>query len=83
MQAGYHPDVFGWCWDIFWFGGCRGLLDRLSDDDLRLFRQESRLEIEYFASDRGIWLNVEALTSMARNPSHAWTTSPSGDAAEA
>jgi hypothetical protein len=61
-------------WDILWFSGFRGLLNPLSADGLAQFRQAHRAEIECFASDQGIWLNVEVLVSGGRKPQAASPT---------
>lgn len=68
VQAGYHLAGFDEWWDILWFSGFRGLLNQLSADELAQFRQAHRAEIERFASDQGIWLNVEVLVSVGRKP---------------
>lgn len=68
VQVGYHLTGFDEWWDILWFSGFRGLLNQLSEPDLDQFRQDHRAEIEQHATDKGIWLNVEALISVGHKP---------------
>lgn len=68
VQAGYHLSGFDEWWDILWFSGFRGLLNQLSADDLARFKREHREEIEKFATDEGLWLNVEVLISVGHMP---------------
>lgn len=71
VQAGYDLTGFDEWWDLLWFSGFRGLLNQLTAGDLARFRQAHRTEIECFATDHGIWLNVEILISVGRNPQAA------------
>jgi len=64
VQVGYHLTGFDEWWDILWFSGFRGMLNQLSASELAQFRQQHRAEIESFATDKGIGLNVEALISV-------------------
>jgi ubiquinone/menaquinone biosynthesis C-methylase UbiE len=64
VQAGYHLTGFDEWWDILWFSGFRGMLNQLSASELAQFRQDHQAEVERFATDEGIWLNVEVLISV-------------------
>ncbi|GAO36470.1 ubiquinone biosynthesis protein UbiE [Sulfuricella sp. T08] len=68
MQAGYHLTGFDDWWDILWYSGFRGLLNQLSEGALTSFKQEHRSEIEKFATEQGIWLNVEVIISVGHKP---------------
>ena len=68
VQAGYHLTGFDEWRDILWFSGFRGLLNQLSVSELEAFMRDHRAEIECFATDQGIWLNVEVLISVGRKP---------------
>ncbi|MBI5460912.1 MAG: methyltransferase domain-containing protein [Gammaproteobacteria bacterium] len=64
----YHlPDAEAW-WDILWYAGFRGLLDKLPADELRRFRTEHLAEIGKLASAQGIPLQVEILYARGRKP---------------
>ncbi len=67
-QVGYHLAGFDEWWDVLWFSGFRGLLNQLGADELEHFRQAHSDEIQGFAGERGIWLNVEVLVSVGRKP---------------
>lgn len=71
VQAGYHLTGFDEWWDVLWFSGYRGLLNQLSVEALAGFRQAHRAEVERFATEQGIWLDVEVLISVGRKPLRA------------
>lgn len=68
VQAGYHLTSFDEWWDVLWYSGFRRLLNQLPESELALFRQEHQAEIEQFATEQGIWLNVEVIISVGFKP---------------
>lgn len=76
VQVGYDLAGFDEWWDIVWFSGFRGMLNQLSASELVQFRHEHRAEIERFATDHGIWLNVEVLISVGYKPPQGPVDSP-------
>lgn len=68
VQVGYFLTGFDEWWDILWFSGFRGMLNQLSESELAHFKQDHQIEIERFATDGGIWLNVEVLMSVGHKP---------------
>ena len=71
VQVGYDLMGFDEWWDILWFSGFRGMLNQLSASELAQFRQDHRAEVERFATDGRIWLNVEVLISVGHKPQAA------------
>jgi len=71
VQVGYHLVGFDEWWDILWFSGFRGMLNQLSASELAQFRRDHQAEVERFATDAGIWLNVEVLISVGHKPQAA------------
>ena len=68
VQVGYFLTGFDEWWDILWFSGFRGMLNQLSESELARFKQDHQIEIERFATDSQIWLNVEVLISVGHKP---------------
>lgn len=68
VQVGYDLTGFDEWWDIVWFSGFRGMLNQLSESELARFKQDHRIEIERFATDGRIGLNVEVLVSVGHKP---------------
>lgn len=68
VQVGYDLTGFDEWWDILWFSGFRGMLNQLSESELARFRQDHQIEVERFATDGRIWLNVEVLVSVGHKP---------------
>ncbi len=68
VQVGYDLNGFDEWWDIVWFSGFRGMLNQLSGSELDQFRQDHIQEIEGFAAEGKIRLNVEVLISVGRKP---------------
>lgn len=65
-QVGYYlNDAEAW-WDLLWHSGYRGLLDRLSFNDLIAFKAEHLREIAALAGARGLWLDVAILIGLGR-----------------
>ncbi|MDA8174032.1 MAG: methyltransferase domain-containing protein [Nitrospiraceae bacterium] len=60
-QMGYYLKDKNEYWDVLWNSGHRGQLSRLSETDLKKFKEEHLLEVEGTADDKGIWLEVEVL----------------------
>lgn len=71
MQVEYHLAGFDPWGDILWFSGFLGRLNQFSPNELEQFRQDHQAEIGQFATEQGVWLNVEVLISVGRK-SHAW-----------
>lgn len=65
-RAGYYLDDADAWWDLLWHSGYRGLLDRLSFNDLLAFRAEHLREIAALREPRGLWLNVDILIGLGR-----------------
>lgn len=64
-QMGYYlKNSLEWR-DVLWNSGYRGLLSRLSGDDLKRFMDEHLQEVSGTAGDNGIWLEVEVLLATA------------------
>ena len=71
VQVGYDLEDFDEWWDILWFSGFRGMLNQLSASELEQFGRDHQAEVEHFATDEGIWLNVEVLISVGHKPQAA------------
>lgn len=54
-------------WDVLWNSGYRGLLGRLSKEELGRFINEHLKEVDSVADENGIWLEVEVLMATALN----------------
>jgi ubiquinone/menaquinone biosynthesis C-methylase UbiE len=60
-ECGYYlKDGADW-WYIIWNGGFRGLVSKLSEDDLRRFKEEHLAEVEELKTDKGIWLEMSII----------------------
>ena len=66
LQMGYYLKDANEYWQALWNTGQRGQLSRLSETDLKKFKNEHLLEVEGTANDKGIWLEVEVLFATAR-----------------
>ena len=53
--------------DILWFSGFRGLLNQLSEPDLKTFKNEHLTEIAQHKTDQGLKLTVDILFSVGIN----------------
>jgi len=63
-QLGYYlKDVHAW-WDVLWNAGFRGLLDQLSDEQLKTFRQDHLKEVDQLSDNNSIWLNIDVLYTL-------------------
>lgn len=61
VDCGYYlHDAADW-WHIIWNGGFRGLVNQLEPDELERFQQEHSAEVQAFASEQGIWLEMSVL----------------------
>lgn len=64
-QMGYHlPNAASW-WEICWNTALRAPLSQLSADDLLEFQRAHLQTIDGFATQHGIWLDVETLFAVA------------------
>jgi ubiquinone/menaquinone biosynthesis C-methylase UbiE len=69
-QMGYFlKDSLEW-WDILLNSGYRGLLNQLSTKDLAQFKNDHLQEVDNFADEEGIWLDVEVLLATFAINSH-------------
>lgn len=60
-ECGYYlKDAYDW-WYIIWNGGFRGLVNKLSENNFRKFKEEHLAEVEKLSSDKGIWLEMSIL----------------------
>lgn len=55
-------------WDIVWNAGWRGLVNQLSEDELKTFRQDHLEEIDQLIGDEGVWFNTEVLIAIGIKP---------------
>jgi len=60
-NLGYHLSNAEEWWDVIWYAGFRGLVDQLSPNDLKHFKQVHLDEIQQLATIEGIWLQVEVM----------------------
>ncbi|MFC1886579.1 hypothetical protein ACFLZM_05935 [Thermodesulfobacteriota bacterium] len=51
-------------WDIIWYGGFRGLMKSLSQDELIQFKAEHFAEVNEMVSDNGIWFEMTILYTL-------------------
>ncbi len=64
-QLGYYlKDGDEW-WNVTWNSGYRGLISRLSEQDINLFKKEHLKEVNDLADEKGIWLEVDVLFALA------------------
>lgn len=61
------PNPEAW-WEVLWNAGFRGLLNRLTSEDLARFRREHLARIQSHATPDGIRLNVEVLYTLGTRP---------------
>lgn len=67
-QLSYHlQDASEW-WEIAWYTGLRGFLQRLSPGPLEELKDAHMAEVAALAADQGIWLNVPVHFASARKP---------------
>lgn len=60
-NIGYHLKNTDEWWDVIWYAGFRGMVNQLSRDDLKRFREEHLTEIRKLSTKNGIWLDVEVI----------------------
>ncbi len=66
-ECGYYlEDASDW-WYIIWNGGFRGLVNRLSPNDVTKFKTEHLAEVNDLKSDKGIWLEMSILYTLGEN----------------
>ncbi len=56
----YLKDASDW-WNVIWNGGFRELVNRLSETDFTLFKEEHSAEIETLKTEHGIWLEINII----------------------
>lgn len=67
-NVGYYlKDVDEW-WDVIWFAGFRGMVNQLSPEDLKRFREEHLEEVRMTGTKEGIWLDVEVIYTVGTKP---------------
>ena len=64
-QMGYYLKNSQEWREVLWNSGYRGLLSRLSEEDLKRFINEHLKEVDSVAAENGIWLEVEVLLATA------------------
>ncbi len=65
-QMGYFLKGSSEWWNVLWNSGYRGLLSQLSEKDLHQFKKDHLNEIDQFAVEKDIWLNVEVLFTISK-----------------
>lgn len=60
-NVGYYLNTSEDWWDIIWNAGFRRLVNQLSTDDLKRFKQEHLKEVDSLKTEYGIWLNAPVL----------------------
>jgi ubiquinone/menaquinone biosynthesis C-methylase UbiE len=66
QQMGYYLDNAADWWQVIWNSGYRGLLMQLPEEDLLRFRNEHLGDVQALADDKGIWMDVPVLFTLAR-----------------
>ena len=59
--SGYYLRSASDWWYIIWNGGFRGLVNQLSENDLKKFKKEHLAEVKQLESDAGIWMEMSIL----------------------
>ncbi len=67
-QLGYHLAKFDDWWEVIQSAGYRGLYEQLPQEHRAEFKEKHRVEIEKQLTDKGIWMDVQTLFSMAMKP---------------
>ena len=55
--------AFSW-WDVVWNAGWRSLLNQLTEDEQKLFKDEHIKEISDVLGNDGVWFNTEVLIAV-------------------
>jgi len=63
-NVGYYLDAAEDWWDIVWNAGFRRLVNQLSTDNLKRFKQEHLEEVDSLRTEHGIWLNAPVLLTI-------------------
>jgi len=66
---GYHLANAEQWWDVIWGTALRGFLAALSPDALAQFKTEHLAEVATLATEKGLWMPVDVLFSIARKAS--------------
>ena len=61
---GYHMTEPQMWWDVVWNAGWRSLLNQLTEDEQKLFKEEHLMEITKVLGDDGEWFNTEVLIAI-------------------
>lgn len=67
-QLGYHLAKFDDWWEVIQSAGYRGLYEQLAQEHRTEFKEKHRIEIEKQITDKGLWMDVQTLFSMAMKP---------------
>ena len=65
-QMGYYLESAAQWWDIVLYSGFRAFLDQLSPEKAANYKEEHLKEISEKATDKGIYLNVKVIFTVAR-----------------
>ena len=68
-QLGYHLNGPEDWWDIVWNSDLRRLVEQLPAADAGRFRVACQESVERFATEDGIWMNVETIFASGRRDS--------------
>ncbi len=64
QSLGYYlKDETEW-WEVLWNAGFRGLINQLSEEQVKAFKEEHLGEIKKLKEDKGIWLTVDVLYTL-------------------
>lgn len=67
-QLGYHlKDSNSW-WEVIQSAGYRGLYEQLPQEHRYDFKKKHLAEVEKLKTDKGLWLDVQTLFSIALKP---------------
>lgn len=66
LQMGYYLNNAADWWQVIWNSGYRGLLMQLEEEDLMQFRSEHLADVQGLANEKGIWMDVPVLFTLAR-----------------
>jgi ubiquinone/menaquinone biosynthesis C-methylase UbiE len=61
---GYQMTSSQMWWDVVWNAGWRSLLNQLTEDEQKLFKEEHLMEISKVLGDDGAWFNTEVLIAV-------------------
>ena len=67
-KMGYYLKSADQWWEVICYSGFRGFLNQLSKEDIARYKKEHFDEIEAIADEKGIWLNVDVIFTIAFKP---------------